>query len=113
MSDRPNTGLGSWRVRRRFMLAIIAFCMWAVAYVLVEKVDTRAAETAVMSAFLCMIGTMGSYVFGATWQDINTQAVSARSEAERRRPAARPAATPVAQTTTTTTVGVAKDDEED
>lgn len=62
--------MGSWRVRRGFMFVISAFCCWVVGYVLIERIDTRPADTAVMFALLGLLGIVGSYVFGAVWQDI-------------------------------------------
>lgn len=72
MHDRPNEGVGSWKMRRRFMWIISGFCMWTITYILLKNLDTRVAETAVMSSFLCLGGIVGSYVFGAAWQDIRT-----------------------------------------
>lgn len=62
--------LGSWGVRRTFMFVVSAFCCWVVAYVLINRIDTRPADTAVMFALLGLLGIVGSYVFGAVWQDI-------------------------------------------
>lgn len=71
IKDRPEHGLGSWKMRRRFMWAITLFCMYCVYYVMRSGADTRVGETVVMSSFMCMFGILGSYVFGATWQDIS------------------------------------------
>ena len=60
---------GDWKIRRRFMFIIIAFCMWTIGYVLRNDLTSRVAETAVEMAFLTIFMTMGSYVFGAVWQD--------------------------------------------
>ena len=82
VNDRPAKGeIGSWTMRRRFMWVISIFCMWSIAYVLIKGQDTRVAETSVMCAFLCLGSIVGSYVFGAAWQDIrSTEALSKQKE---------------------------------
>lgn len=59
----------SWTRRRRFMYAVVAFCMAAVAWVLGTGAESGPAETAVTMAFVTITGTLGSYVFGSTWED--------------------------------------------
>lgn len=72
MEDKDrNPGQSSWRIRRRFMFAVSAFCMWTVAYVLWRDLSSGPADTAVTMAFLTLLGIVGSYVFGATWEDIS------------------------------------------
>lgn len=61
----------SWALRRRFLFAVSAFCCWTIGYVLYRGLDTGPADTAVTMAFLTLIGNVGSYVFGATWQDVS------------------------------------------
>lgn len=63
--------LGSWKYRRRFLWIINIFCMYCVAYIMHKGLDNPTAVIIVEGSFFCMITTMGSYVFGATWQDIN------------------------------------------
>lgn len=72
MEDKDrNPGQSSWRIRRRFMFAVSAFCMWTIAYVLWRDLSSGPADTAVTMAFLTLLGIVGSYVFGATWEDIS------------------------------------------
>lgn len=52
------------------MFSVAAFCMWAVSYVLVSRLDSRTAESVVEFSFLTLMGCVGSYVFGRVWQDI-------------------------------------------
>lgn len=68
---RPKSGVGSWVWRRAFLWAVNLFSAWVIAYVLWEKLDTRPADTAVMMAFGTMMMSVGSYVFGAAWDDRN------------------------------------------
>jgi hypothetical protein len=60
-----------WRVRRRFMVWVITFCMSVVSWVLYKEMTGPVAETAVTMSFLTIAGTIGSYVFGATWDNIS------------------------------------------
>jgi len=45
--------------------------MGVIAYVLGSGLDTAPADTAMTMAFLTLLGIVGSYVFGATWDDHN------------------------------------------
>lgn len=65
----------SWTLRRRFMFAVSAFCMLVVGYILVMRLDTGPADTAMTMAFFTLIGIVGSYVFGATWEDVATKRI--------------------------------------
>lgn len=64
-------GYPHWRIRRNFMFVVTGFCMLVIAGALLTGQDTRVAETAVTMAFVTILGNVGSYVFGATWEDIN------------------------------------------
>ena len=59
----------NWRYRRRFMFLVSLFCGVVIAYSLGWGEDTRKAETAITFGFLALMGIVGSYVFGATWDD--------------------------------------------
>jgi len=62
---------GNWKIRRRFMFVIIAFCMAVICYCLWHDTNTEVAQSAVSMAFVIIGTTVASYVFGAAWQDIN------------------------------------------
>ena len=96
--DQPdrNPGQSSWRIRRRFMFAVSAFCMWTVAYVLWRDLSSGPADTAVTMSFLTLLGIVGSYVFGATWEDIRMTQMRGSSAVASR--ASKPAPSPGAQT---------------
>lgn len=64
---------GTWTRRRRFMYAITAFCMVVIGYVLLAGKTGAPAESAVTMSFVVLIGNVGSYVFGATWDDMNAR----------------------------------------
>jgi hypothetical protein len=52
------------------MFIVSAFCMAVIWWCLYRNLDTRVAESAVTMAFLTLGGIVGSYVFGATWEDV-------------------------------------------
>ena len=61
----------TWRMRRRFMLATVAFCKGVIMYVLIRDLQSAVAETAVNMSYFIVGTTVSSYVFGAAWEDIN------------------------------------------
>lgn len=69
--ERNENWKSSWRVRRRFMFAVAAFCMWTIGYILYKDRTSGPADTAITMAFLTLISIVGSYVFGATWEDVS------------------------------------------
>lgn len=76
-----NEGTKAWAVRRRFMFSVSVFCMAIIAYVLWRELNTTPAEAAVTMAFITLAGIVGSYVFGAVWEDttnFKTKAVFSR-----------------------------------
>lgn len=87
-----NPGQSSWRIRRRFMFAVSAFCMWVVAYVLWKDLTSGPADTAVTMAFLTLLGIVGSYVFGATWEDISMTKIKGPAAVAARAPRPAPGA---------------------
>ena len=67
----PDGNNYSWKRRRRYMCAVTAFTMGVIVWILWSGRDTRVAETAMTMSWLCLIGIVGAYVFGAAWQDIS------------------------------------------
>lgn len=61
----------SWTQRRRMLILVTAFCMITIAYILWQDLQSEVAEVAVTMSFLIMGTNVGSYVFGATWQDVS------------------------------------------
>ena len=70
--------LHSWKIRRRFMFVVMGFCMAVILMALLFRPDAGSSATVIMAAFGTITATLGSYVFGATWDDKNR----AKSEAE-------------------------------
>ena len=65
----------SWKLRRRFMFVVSGFCMGVIAYILFRGLNTGPADTAMTMAFIGLISIVGSYVFGATWEDVATKRI--------------------------------------
>ncbi|MCP4897728.1 MAG: hypothetical protein GY906_12210 [bacterium] len=61
----------SWKIRRRFMFIVTAFSMAVILLALLVKPDTAVAGTAISFSFGTITGVLGSYVFGAVWDDKN------------------------------------------
>lgn len=71
---------GAWAHRRRIIYGTLVFCAFCIIYLLFYGSDTRLNETIVNSAFLLAGGVIGSYVFGAVWDDKNIASVGVSPE---------------------------------
>jgi len=71
MSEYP------WTRRRRFMYLVSAFLMIVIGYALIRDLTSAVAEAAVTMSILGLLGIVGSYVFGAAWQDVSHMKFSA------------------------------------
>ena len=54
------------------MYANLVFSMGVVIYILYKNMQGSVAENAITMSYFSIITTVGSYVFGAAWQDIST-----------------------------------------
>lgn len=75
MAKSPDNEQFSWKLRRRFMFAVSGFCMLVIGYILFRNLDTGPADTAMTMAFFTLGGIVGTYVFGATWEDVATKRI--------------------------------------
>lgn len=66
-----------WAKRRRFMYVVSAFLMIVVGYALIRDLESAVAEAAVTMSIIGLLGIVGSYVFGAAWQDVSHMKFSA------------------------------------
>jgi len=66
---RANDG---WLHRRRIIYTTLAVCAAIVLYITYKGTDTRIYETLVTSSFSLAGLVISVYVFGATYQDVNT-----------------------------------------
>ena len=60
-----------WKNRRRVIFGSLIFCAGMVAYLAAMGDDSRLNETIVMGSFILAGLVIGSYVFGAAWDDKN------------------------------------------
>lgn len=61
----------SWTYRRTFMFVVSAFCAAVILLALLVKPDAAVAGTAISFGFGTIGAIVGSYVFGAVWEDKN------------------------------------------
>lgn len=59
-----------WENRRKVIFANLLFSAAVIAYMTLFGEDTRLSETIVQFAFINAMGTVGSYAFSATWEDV-------------------------------------------
>lgn len=75
MSDHADPVMkpGDWRRRRRVIYATLAFCALNVAYLNVAGTDTALHQQLGMGLIILAGSVIGSYVFGAVWDDHNAR----------------------------------------
>ena len=60
-----------WKNRRRTIFGTLLFCAGQVTYLSVWGADTAVNEATVAGLIMLAAGVIGSYVFGAVWDDRN------------------------------------------
>lgn len=66
----------SWRIRRRIIVATLLFCAGEIIYLTGWGQDTDLASTIATGVILLAASVIGSYVFGAVWDDRNVMTSS-------------------------------------
>lgn len=61
----------SWTVRRRIIIATLLFCGFVVGYITIWGDARPVLDTVVIGAFGLALSVIGSYIFGAVWDDRN------------------------------------------
>lgn len=61
----------SWRIRRRIIVGTLLYCGAMVLYLAVWGESTSLAEAIATGLILLAGSVIGSYVFGAVWDDRN------------------------------------------
>ncbi|MBZ9822357.1 hypothetical protein [Mesorhizobium sp. CA4] len=64
-----NVVRSSWTIRRRIIIAVLLWCGGIVTYLAVFGRPNSLSETTVNGCLLLMASVIGSYVFGAVWDD--------------------------------------------
>ena len=60
----------SWKKRQRVIFGTLLFCAAVVLYITFENTGSRLHES-IANSLIMLAGTVvGSYVFGAVWQDV-------------------------------------------
>lgn len=71
---KPNHGdpefRPTWENRRRTIFSTLFFCAGVILYLLLAGEDNKLNETIIQFAFITGAGVVGSYVFGAAWEDV-------------------------------------------
>lgn len=68
---RPDDDRPSWAVRRRIIIATLLFCAGEIIYLTGWAEDTDLASTIANGVLILAGSVIGSYVFGAVWDDRN------------------------------------------
>ena len=63
------TKKNNWKIRRRVVNATLVFCAVSVAYLMLAGDDTDLHRSIANGLILLAGSVIGSYVFGATWDD--------------------------------------------
>lgn len=64
----------SWTIRRRIVVITLLWCGGMVSYLSIFGRPVSLSETTVNGCLLLMASVIGSYVFGAVWDDKNHSA---------------------------------------
>lgn len=76
----------SWKIRRRIIYSALTFCALLIAALttgtVLMGVDTALAGTIALGAFGLAGSVIGSYIFGAAWDDKNHQQTQTTIETE-------------------------------
>lgn len=70
--DAP-TPPGTWTRRRRIINATLLYCAVAVVYLTERHPESALVSQVVLGLIALAGGVIGSYVFGATWDDANAR----------------------------------------
>lgn len=70
----------SWKLRRRIIYGTLFFCAGEVLYLTVWGSDTDLHSTIANGLILLAASVIGSYVFGAVWDDRNYMAMTKKTK---------------------------------
>lgn len=60
-----------WKIRRTVVICVLFFCAFCVLWIMFDNKDRSIYEVIVVSSFGLAFSTIGSYIFGAVWDDAN------------------------------------------
>lgn len=61
--------LDNWPIRRKWMLSVLLWAVGNAQYIIVWGDDTVLNQSALYALLALIAGIIGSYVFGAVWDD--------------------------------------------
>lgn len=65
---------GNWKIRRRVLFLTLAYIAGSVTYIIWQGTDTALYQQIAISMIAAGTAIIGSYVFGAVWDDSNKRA---------------------------------------
>lgn len=69
-SAHTDLGLGdNWAIRRLWMKLILAWMLCNAQYIIIWGEDTALLQNALVTLLGAIVAILGSYVFGAVWDD--------------------------------------------
>lgn len=69
MTENRNGIKPPWNIRRRIIFTALFFCAGLVLACAFGFVEVELAKVIIPNCFVMALGVIGSYVFGATWDD--------------------------------------------
>lgn len=69
MDKSEKVNYAHWKIRRKVVGYTLVFCAAVVAYCIYANTGSRTEETAVLSSYGLAGAVIGSYIFGAVWED--------------------------------------------
>lgn len=76
----------SWRIRRRVIFCTLIFCAAEIVYLTLWADSTDLAETIANGVLILAGSVIGSYVFGAVWDDRNVMAMRREEKTDYNQP---------------------------
>ncbi len=76
-------GRPSWKNRRKIIFASLLFCAFCIMFIMFQGNDTRVNESIVLGSFMLAGSVIGTYVFGATWQDLSIEKIKSTTDVNR------------------------------
>lgn len=62
-----------WKIRRRIVSITLVFCALSITYLMLKGQDTQLHQAIANGLILLAGSVIGSYIFGATWDDKGRQ----------------------------------------
>ena len=63
----------NWKYRRRYLMVVTGFTMLLMGFSVIFRSEHPVSETVVSMGFIGLMGYVGTYVFGAVWDQANTR----------------------------------------